>query len=552
MYDGIIEPPVSDFIPPTLPPSQSVLCNDVTTNNYSSSNQPTNNVFETVGQKTEEISEILNLTKHSIVNEIIPTNLLSSFKNHVNKCTELQLENGLEVHIPTTKNPSDTISFDSETNSEVTVLCKTIETDISNSYSQEKESKKDNTSNDLPSCDSSNSNITLSEHSSTKPSNHEVCQLNSNLEKQETIADKKLTETFFSQEISPSSVICDNQQKPKRGISNEIKKFLENEKNIENEFTNFESKFRSLEIHSDSFDTEVSSEVLPTSPDFEPHLPKSFDDDMDDDFGNFENFDNLKSSENLDDFSDFKCSIVSEHDIIQNEVECNGHNCNEPFSDGTKLEALNPTEDVISTKDIELEFSEQNVCDSNEVVSMQMQTPIPPHVETLQPPLNIEEIHFVDKEDSFQTDFSQFESATIEQNKFRVELPEDVSIIQTNIKEESCSFDVATTSNENIDEDDDFGDFSNFTSVTENSNSSKTHLMPHITAVSHESSNTNDNTNTVTHDINDEFGEFTSEHVTPPPPSMKKFDFNTLHMTDLFESPAKVSHVLSSTYLFRM
>ncbi|KAL1460990.1 hypothetical protein WDU94_012923 [Cyamophila willieti] len=586
LFNGILEHTVDDFIPPPAPPtSQSVLSNEIPFINHPTHNsneiQPfqshndhsINNeesVLSTDVNKGENIQSVLKtgvkelpqiISNHSL-NETDLSNELSNSKHCVNSCTESSTEistvetqpvqsilssngenetsvsedcvlssNNLEVFHLTTNEPS--VCHINEENTEgekdsVPSVCHINEENTEGEKdSVQQQENLDSKPQEKTTCDAQH----LLDNSNENPSIE--CKTNlpdvEILTKQEMAINNDLSNQVSS--LNMSSDVCENQSKPKRGISNEIKKFLEHEKNIENEFTQFESKFRSFDIpSSDGFDAEISSDTPPTSPEFGPKLSKSFDDDLDDDddYGSFENFSNEKPDKNVEeDFGDFKCSETVETTLVTHEVNVD-------------------KQDGLSTKDIQLEFSEQNICDNNDIVILQdissSSTNQSIEVKTLPPPLDVEEIYFEDNTQDicFETDFSQFESAHIVPHVINIQSkPCDKNQtskgenVLTNVESENNSFfepshSVQDKIGEEEEDDEDFGDFSNFTSNVPEP-SSMCYPQSTVTPPPTESKN----------DTDDEFGDFTSENVSAseatPPHTQKKFDINSLDMLNLFE-----------------
>ncbi|KAI5707081.1 hypothetical protein M8J75_014248 [Diaphorina citri] len=602
LYNGIIEHISNEFTPP--PTSQSTMCNDVTMNKHNP-----NNEMQIVHPVHTEPEQIPNFTKTNIfLDESIPSKVLSSSTNHVDHCTkpsgnldERSISNSANGEI-TTLSEDCTINMNEHSNQSNDIKvemnepctygivpCKNNLEDNDNTSLEEEEQSNSvsslhiETTCDTPAiCDVPNSNLTPIKQTDIHFPTDQVCDFNPNFEqfiKEDNTIDD-VTDNNSMLKTDSSTDMCDTQQKRKRGISSEIKKFLENEKNIENEFTNFESKFRSFEVPSVGFEAELSPDTPPTSPEFGPkiELSKSFDDDLDDEFGSFENFNNLKSNENTEDFGDFKCSEVSEQNV-SNELDKNTEKPNDTLSAVVKGEACSLQEDGISTKDIELEFSEQNICDSNEIVITQDSVINSANKEILPPPLDVDEIHFENKEDSFETDFGHFESATnvpfehvtVPSASFIKELDtNDTSIsaegIANAVENQSIKNAPDISENIDVDDEDEFGDFS---SVVEFSNQPVPnpsslpvpHIIPSKSTSDRQTVSELPPTKTNLDDEDDDdFGDFSSENFVTQAPTPKLFDVSTLDMENLFEKPtgqlpevaiSTLDHILSQDEAWR-
>uniref|UniRef100_A0A8D9BYU3 Aftiphilin n=1 Tax=Cacopsylla melanoneura TaxID=428564 RepID=A0A8D9BYU3_9HEMI len=527
LFNGIIEHSVDDFIPPSpAPPSQTVIPLVNHHNINSNEIQPTHNDHSSNKKKIQELPAQVE-TNHSLDETDLSNQL--SISNHVNSCTEtgsstetqpVQSMNSSSVSedCALSSNNLQVNSLESAEPSECNIHKESKEVPQENSLKQEEEnvfsnSQENTTCIAQSTCDSSNSTDNFSiDNCVADVSNSEInnCVTDVN----NCVADVSHCETVTDtdKDLNIPADVCDNQSKPKRGISNEIKKFLEHEKNIENEFTQFESKFRSFDIPSCDGDVEISSDTPPTSPEFGPKLSKSFDDDDLDDYGTFEHFTNEKPEVEEEDFGDFECSEVVETTLMAT------HEIKNIDKQVVKRDAC-MTEDGLSTKDIQLEFNEQNICD-NEVAILQDTSShnASTEVHILPPPLDVEEIYFEDntQEDiSFETDFSQFESASIVTHVNHIQsktcdnnqASKGETVLKTHVENESSSFFESSQSTQE-EEDADFGDFSNFTSsVPEPSARTSCPLT------------------------DDEFGDLTSETVS----AQNKFDLNSLDMTSLFE-----------------
>lgn len=543
-----------NFIPPTTT-SQTELCDSFTKikiSHHPTSNEITNHSVHTL---VEQIPNCVALTSYSS-EECSASNKNVKF---VENCTDIKSKKDAPLDltnvdsysqvkdIPSSKENDNLVNMHIEIN-EPTTPCNFIDTKDNSTLFVEKQNnsafhaQKDSTC-DIP-------NLILNPKEQTESIS--FAQDNNFIPKLEEKIEDKLTDDLGKISCSENNLgtnSCETEEKPKRGISSEIKKFLEHEKDIENEFNNFESKFRSLEIPSVLLDTDLSSDTPPTSPEFGPKISKSFDDDQDDEYGSFENFNTLKSSENTGDFGEFKFSEIISQENQTTILSNKSTEAVDLLSSEAKLVPLK--EDVICTEDIELEFNEQNICDSSVVFTQTTACCLSPQ-ELLPPPLNVDEIFFEDKDDSFEPDFSQFETATIVNCETHIENIKSESVTKCNV----ISNDVEPDKANELIVDDDFGDFS---SALNDLPSSKHESAPVTQPLEETHYIQNDDFGDFTHeslpceDDDEDFGEFSNENFATTAPVQiskssnsialpyKKFDINTLNMIDLFGKPAEVS-----------
>lgn len=552
LYNGVSDDNTpEEIIPQASSPSQTIMYDYVTKiNNHPSSNELTNHSVH-----SEQIPNTFAVTDNSLGEPISSNKLSSTLEGNLNcvdKCIELDKLESVEEPVLRLFNDENSSVVEDNTLSSTENNTSNVQLEIKNSTLCKNVDKNDTSLQEVPTalvpnglidttCDTPNSDINLvheTENSYTKEDFSPAFEQFS----------KDAPSDNLENEIVPpeNSSLSETEEKPKRGISSEIKKFLEHEKDIEYKFTHFESKFRSPPA---VLNTELSPDTPPTSPEFEPKLSQSFEDHLDDQYESFDNFSNFKSNQNSEDFGDFKFSEVNNQTAVP---PLHKENSIEPTplpSAVMKLEALSLGEDVISTKDINLEFSEQNICDSSEIVTTQNPCSESTKQDSQQPPLDVEEICFEDKDNSFEPDFSQFETTTIAE-------PETCSkYLDETCTEGEAKSNTKTVEHEStfqsFDDDDDFGDFN---SALEEISVSKPLSIPPAQPIQHVSNEDDDfgdfTSESIDPEDDDEFGDFSCEKFptsAPPTPSstnvlpQKKFDISTMNLTDLFEKPAQVS-----------